>query len=951
MIFSKDSALSKTISFLLVVVLSAALFPAAAFADEDDKSSQTESTSQTNIEENETKDSQNTTLADETQEINKSGVDFDSSSIDDTPSDTSEGAEIVQRTLRTTMESSKTTNQENEAKSKVAAADEVEVAATRAAVINFDGFYNIASKNKKSVVFDIEGESTANKANVQQYSFKNSPHQRFKIEHVKDGYYCIRSAHSDKVLTVADGKKKSGTNVYQYAYNESNAQLWQIVPTGGNDGTYQITSKLSKKLVLSVKGDSAKSGANIIVSTPNKSNGQKFYLIKKSGKTIKPGVYTVNSKVASDKVLDIADASNSNGGNLQICSPNSNLAQKFSISYDSSTGYYKFRSAHSGRYLSVAGASTKNRANVYQWKSNKSNAQKWTIEKSGSNYVVRSACSGKVLDVRGGLGVNGANVQQLSYNKSNAQLWSFSSTNLVSNSVYLMKSALGKVVDVYGGSELNNANIQMYKSNGALWQKFYIRLVSGGYYRIECINSGKVLTVSGNNVVLYTNGTKDTQLWKPSIAGNGQFYWINKATKKVLDVADASTKNCANVQVHPKNGSAAQKWSISTTRLLPNDVFTFKSALNKNKVIDILGGSGDNGAVVQLYDSNNSSAQKFQVNRLSSGNIYQIKNIKSNKALDVASESYNSSNGAGPVSQWSLTGSNNQKWKVKYAGGGYFTFYSQLGNKKSVINVTGASTANGTRIEVYPANNTKAQKFKPVVVEGFETVNMPVTLNRMTDLQAAYSYSSWNDVKTMLNPDTWNESNWEYLQHADLRGYSGMTAGQLNSFIASSSNGRAGVLYNQGAAIVAVSKKYNINEVYILAHAILESAWGTSRLAQHSYYNGVRVYNLFGYGAYDTNPDNGRKYAYDCGWTSVEKSLSGTMGLISSGYIYRSAYEQPTLYMMKWDLLYTQATGRRGSHQYATGITWAQSIAWLMGSCYSMNGKSPNVKYIVPRYK
>ena len=47
-----------------------------------------------------------------------------------------------------------------------------------------------------------------------------------------------------------------------------------------------------------------------------------------------------------------------------------------------------------------------------------------------------------------------------------------------------------------------------------------------------------------------------------------------------------------------------------------------------------------------------------------------------------------------------------------------------------------------------------------------------------------------------------------------------------------------------------IEKEYNINGVFVAAVGIHESAWGTSKIAQEKY-------NLFGYGAYDSNPYNG----------------------------------------------------------------------------------------------
>ena len=47
-----------------------------------------------------------------------------------------------------------------------------------------------------------------------------------------------------------------------------------------------------------------------------------------------------------------------------------------------------------------------------------------------------------------------------------------------------------------------------------------------------------------------------------------------------------------------------------------------------------------------------------------------------------------------------------------------------------------------------------------------------------------------------------------------------------------------------------IENEYNINGVFVAAIAIHESAWGTSRIA-------INKHNLFGYGAYDSNPYNG----------------------------------------------------------------------------------------------
>ncbi len=58
------------------------------------------------------------------------------------------------------------------------------------------------------------------------------------------------------------------------------------------------------------------------------------------------------------------------------------------------------------------------------------------------------------------------------------------------------------------------------------------------------------------------------------------------------------------------------------------------------------------------------------------------------------------------------------------------------------------------------------------------------------------------------------------------------------------------VLENNAQYFYYIEKQYNVNGIFIASMAIHESAWGTSKIANEKR-------NLFGYGAYDSNPYNG----------------------------------------------------------------------------------------------
>lgn len=58
------------------------------------------------------------------------------------------------------------------------------------------------------------------------------------------------------------------------------------------------------------------------------------------------------------------------------------------------------------------------------------------------------------------------------------------------------------------------------------------------------------------------------------------------------------------------------------------------------------------------------------------------------------------------------------------------------------------------------------------------------------------------------------------------------------------------IFINNAEYFYYIEKQYNINGIFVAAVGIHESAWGTSKIAQNKN-------NLFGYGAYDSNPYNG----------------------------------------------------------------------------------------------
>ena len=78
---------------------------------------------------------------------------------------------------------------------------------------------------------------------------------------------------------------------------------------------------------------------------------------------------------------------------------------------------------------------------------------------------------------------------------------------------------------------------------------------------------------------------------------------------------------------------------------------------------------------------------------------------------------------------------------------------------------------------------------------------------------------------------------------------SGLTLEQFKTIL-SDSKDKNNIFEQNAEYFYYIEKEYNINGIFVAAVGIHESAWGTSKIAQEKY-------NLFGYGAYDSNPYNG----------------------------------------------------------------------------------------------
>ncbi len=449
-----------------------------------------------------------------------------------------------------------------------------------------EGTYVIKSAINDKFVLDIEDASKANGANLQIYQSNGTNAQKFKVKYLNNGYYTIESVNSGKVLDVDDAKKTQGTNVQQYDSNNTDAQKWTIKKN--SDGTYSLVSKCNN-LYMDVKDGIASNSRNIQVYGGNGTKAQKFKFEKvadsinyseKAEKTISDGTYTIKSAINDKFVLDIDNASKSNGANVQIYQSNGTNAQKFKVKY-LNNGYYTIESVNSGKVLDVDNAGKNQGTNVQQYGANNTDAQKWIIAKNtDGTYSIVSKCNNLYLDVKDGIASSGKNIQVYGENGTRAQKFKFEvvTNNSESNNVkpqktiadgtYTIKSSLNTkyVFDIAWGSTQNYGNLQLYQDSTVGQQRFKVKYLGDGYYSITAAHSGRVLDVSnagktnGTNVQQYSSNNSDAQKWIIAKNSDGTYSIVSKCNNLYMDVKDGIAGNNRNIQMYSGNGTKAQKF-------------------------------------------------------------------------------------------------------------------------------------------------------------------------------------------------------------------------------------------------------------------------------------------------------------------------------------------------------------------------------------------------------
>ena len=291
------------------------------------------------------------------------------------------------------------------------------------------------------------------------------------------------------------------------------------------------------------------------------------------------------------------------------------------------------------------------------------------------------------------------------------------SKTIIENGIYKIETILNNkpAFDITDGSFKEKAQIQLWDYLNAEQQKFEVIADKNGYYKIKSVYTGKVLAVENNDVKRGTavvqkqeKGTDDEK-WMIKDAGNGQYNILSKINNFSIDVPDYNAVNGQKIQMCPKNGSEAQKFTFSkenvNTQSISNGDYNINSVSQKGQSFDITDTSKENGTKIQTWTYLGALQQKFNIEYLKDG-YYKIISKLSNKALTISPVNGNiiGSN----VIQQEYKNLDTQKWSIKWRGENSYSIVSKDGNYAMELKGIG----DGAKIIMNTVTGQDNQKFE-----------------------------------------------------------------------------------------------------------------------------------------------------------------------------------------------------------------------------------------------
>lgn len=138
------------------------------------------------------------------------------------------------------------------------------------------GTYRIVNRNSGKAL-NVVGGSSADGANIEQYTYGGWTSQHWQFTDLGNGYYKIQNVNSGKLMDVEGASLADGAENVQWYDNGGLNQQWQLQDTG--DGYFKIINRNSGKL-LDITGASTADGALDIQWNDNGGTNQHWQILE-----------------------------------------------------------------------------------------------------------------------------------------------------------------------------------------------------------------------------------------------------------------------------------------------------------------------------------------------------------------------------------------------------------------------------------------------------------------------------------------------------------------------------------------------------------------------------------------------------------------------------------------------------------------------------------------------
>ena len=594
-----------------------------------------------------------------------------------------------------------------------------------------DGYYEIRSAVSGKNM-EVYGVSHTGGAKITQWYSTGGKNQKWKVENQNDGTVKITNVESGLVLDY----NQSNGQYEQWNWHGRANQRWQL--TAAADGNYYIKNAASG-FVMDVLYGNMNNGRHIVSYAYNGGVNQQWQFIKTDANdtpVITDGYYEIQS-VVSGKNLAVDNSSHAGGAKILQWSKTDSNSQKWKLEVQSDKTV-KIVNAESGLALDY----NQSNGQYEQWDWHGRDNQRWQVIKAeNGNYYIRNVATNNAVDVLYGNTNNGQHVVEYGYNGGENQQWKLVPVKVqtaLADGYYEIRSTVsGKNMEVYAVSHTGGAKITQWYSTGGKNQKWKVENQGDGTAKITNVESGLALDYNQSNgqYEQWDWHGRANQRWRVTKAADNSYYIQNAANGCAADVLYGNMNDGQYIVNYAYNGGINQQWQFiktdpTATKVVSDGYYEIKSVVS-HKNLDVYNGNKYGGGTVMQWSISGRNNQRWKLVTQNDGTV-QITNAESGLALD-----HNGSNNQ--YEQWDWHGRANQRWQISKSVDG--NYYIRSAATNNAMDVLYGNTDNGQNVVDYGYNGGENQQWQlvPVSEQTLQLDKNAPTVSLKSSVNTAYA--------------------------------------------------------------------------------------------------------------------------------------------------------------------------------------------------------------------